>query len=297
MLAVLRCFADEVLMFRLPVRCSLVLLVALLSLSAVAALRAEDKHAPVDQAGQGGAEKGSVPAEGAGKSEDIFAGVHGQFNVRFKKKDGAEEDRMFDLGKKEDRLELSELFKEGRLLEMTEAKGPELLKWETDLGVWTLVVFVILLLLLYKLAWGPMLQGLKKREENIAGALEAAQKANEEAQKMQASLQAQMAEANQRVVALMDETRKAAARTQEEMLAKARADIAAERERLRRELDTARDQALQDLSSYAARLATDVAARVLRRDLNVADQQRLVDEALGEMRQAAEDRNRVLTGA
>jgi F0F1-type ATP synthase membrane subunit b/b' len=58
----------------------------------------------------------------------------------------------------------------------------------------------------------------------------------------------------------------------------------------------ARDQALQDLSSYAAKLATDVAARVLQRELNVADQHRLVEEALGEMRQASADRNRVFTG-
>jgi F-type H+-transporting ATPase subunit b len=281
-------------MFRLPVRYSLALLVALLSLSTASALRAENEPAPPAEGGHAGAEKIAAPAGGAGHGEDLYPADKGQFNVRFRKADGGEEDAVFDLTKTEKRRELAEIIKEDRLVEMTEARN--MTKPETDLGIWSLVVFLVLLLLLYKLAWGPMLKGLKKREENIAGALEAAQKASEEAQKMQVSLQAQMVEANQRVNALMDETRKAAARTQEEMLAKARADIATERERLRRELDTARDQALQDLSQYAARLATDVAARILRRDLNVEDQRRLVDEALGEMRQAAEDRNRVLTG-
>src|SRR5260370_4063487 len=49
-----------------------------------------------------------------------------------------------------------------------------------DLALWTLVVFLLLFFVLSKYAWGPMLEGLKKREENIRSALEDAQRAREE---------------------------------------------------------------------------------------------------------------------
>src|SRR5262249_18190411 len=57
-----------------------------------------------------------------------------------------------------------------------------------DLGIWTIVVFLILFFLLKKYAWGPMLTGLQKREENISTALEEAQKARDEAKKIRDDL-------------------------------------------------------------------------------------------------------------
>jgi F-type H+-transporting ATPase subunit b len=274
----------------------LVPLCAVFVLSAVPVLRADEpgkEKEHKEAAKEHPAEHGSAPAG------TVELPKEGQFKVRYEEKPGSKEeaDKIFDLSKPEDRNQLSHLLSAGHVREMEAYEGPRLTRVELDLGIWTTIVFLLLLAALYKLAWGPMLTGLKKREDSIAGALEAAQKAQEDAKQMQSRLEQQMLEANQKVGALMEETRKTAARTQEEMLAKARADIAAERERLRRELDTARDQALQDLSSYAAKLATDVAAKVLVRELNVADQHRLVEEALGEMRQAAADRNRVLTEA
>src|ERR671936_824072 len=53
-----------------------------------------------------------------------------------------------------------------------------------DLGIWTLVVFALLLLVLRRFAWGPMLEGLQKREQNIRAAREDAERAREEAQRL-----------------------------------------------------------------------------------------------------------------
>src|SRR4051794_31338243 len=60
-----------------------------------------------------------------------------------------------------------------------EAK-PGLLDYRVDTGIWAAVVFLILLLILRKTAWGPMLEGLKKREESIRGAVEEAKILREE---------------------------------------------------------------------------------------------------------------------
>src|SRR6266852_554344 len=78
---------------------------------------------------------------------------------------------------------------------------------EWPLGLWTVVVFLILLLILRKYAWGPMLEGLQRREQNISAAVEEAQRARQEAQRLRAELQAEMDRAAEKVRDLLDEAR------------------------------------------------------------------------------------------
>jgi F-type H+-transporting ATPase subunit b len=152
-----------------------------------------------------------------------------------------------------------------------------------DLGIWTVVVFGVLFLVLWKWAWGPMLQGLQNRERNIQGAIAEAQKAREEAQRLQEQWQQEMARAQEKVREIHDDARRRAQQNTDEMIAKARADIQAERDRLRREIETARDQALQELWKHTAQLATEISAKAIRRQLSPDDHRRLVDEALADL--------------
>jgi F-type H+-transporting ATPase subunit b len=155
-----------------------------------------------------------------------------------------------------------------------------------DLGIWTIIVFVVLFLVLRRYAWGPMLQGLKTREETIHHALDEARKAQDDAQRLRGQLQAEMDRHQEKVRDLMDEARKQAEQVKTDMVAKARAEIQAEHERRRRELDMARDQALHALWNQAAQLATQVSAKVIRRQLTPEDHRRFVDDAIAELHQA-----------
>lgn len=159
-----------------------------------------------------------------------------------------------------------------------------------DLGIWTIVVFVLLLLLLRRLAWGPMLEGLQRREQNIRAAREEAERARDEAQRLRADLQAEMDRAAEKVAGLMDGARRDAQRATDEMLGKAREEIQKERERLHREIGVARDQALQEIWNQTAQLATLISAKAIRRQLDANDHRRLVDEAIGELREAGHER-------
>jgi F-type H+-transporting ATPase subunit b len=161
-----------------------------------------------------------------------------------------------------------------------------------DLGIWTVVVFLVLLFVLSKYAWKPMLEGLKKREESIKGAVEEAKIARAETQRMQADFQRKLDEAHQQIPQLMEEARRKAQELAEEMRVKANADIAAERQRLRREIDTATDQALQTIWNKAADIAADIAGKAIRRSLTEEDRRRLVEEAMNELRVAGEARIR-----
>jgi F-type H+-transporting ATPase subunit b len=155
-----------------------------------------------------------------------------------------------------------------------------------DTALWAIVIFVGLLVVLRAKAWGPILEGLQKREETIRSSLEEAKKTRDEMAQMQAKFQKDMAEAQQRIPQLMEEARKKAEELSNEMRAKAAADIQGERERLRHEVELAKDQAIKHLWEQAAQLATLISAKVIGRSLSEDDHRRLLDEGLQEMRQA-----------
>ena len=89
---------------------------------------------------------------------------------------------------------------------------------------------------------------------------------------------------------ILDNARRAAERSTDEMIAKARSEIQSERDRLRREIETARDQALQELWNQAAQLATLISAKAIGRSLTEEDHRRLLDEAIAELGQSAQRR-------
>src|SRR5438552_4463034 len=157
---------------------------------------------------------------------------------------------------------------------------------DIPLGIWSIVVFVILLVVLKKYAWGPILEGLQKREHNIESAVRDAQQARDEAQRLRDQLQREVDKAHEKVRDILDESRRRAQQTTDEMIAKARTEIQAERDRLRREIEMARVQALQELWKQAADLATMISAKAIRRQLSAEDHRRLVDEALAELQGA-----------
>jgi F-type H+-transporting ATPase subunit b len=132
-----------------------------------------------------------------------------------------------------------------------------------------------------------MLEGLKKREETIRSALEEAQKAREEAEQLRVRLQKEMDHAAEKVREILEEARRDAQHTSEQILAKARAEIEQDRERLQRELAIAKDQALQEIWNQAADLAILISAKAIRRNLTPEDHRRLMDEALADLRQVS----------
>jgi F-type H+-transporting ATPase subunit b len=161
--------------------------------------------------------------------------------------------------------------------------GNDILAPRFDLGIWTIVIFVLLLLILRRFAWKPMLEGLPKREQHIRGSIDEAKKARDEMEQLRAKFKTEMDQAYAKIPLLMDEARREAQQMQEDMRAKAVADIQAERQRMRHDLDVARDQALQELWSQAAQLATLISAKAIGKSLTTDDHRRLLDESLQEM--------------
>jgi len=153
-----------------------------------------------------------------------------------------------------------------------------------DLGIYTLLVFGILFVILAKYAWGPFTEGLRKREESLKSAWQAAEQTKREAEEVRKKLQAEFAQANDKIRAMLEEARRDA----DELRAKEREtgskEAAAERERARREIDAAKDAALKEIYQESVQLAALMSSKALRRNMSADDHSRLVEEALAELK-------------
>jgi F-type H+-transporting ATPase subunit b len=232
------------------------------------------------------------PAVGKGEhaKEDSHQDGHGP---RFTKYEALvnHQKKEFDLKKPEDKEALSALVASGAVEELegkAEIESPMKIVW--DLGIWTVVIFILLLWVLRKLAWGPMLEGLQKREETIKNSVEEAKNARAETERISAEFKLKMDQAYAEIPKIMDNARRDAEAFKEDMRTQTAKEVQGERQRLRREIDTARDQALQELWSQAAQLATLISAKAIGRSLTEDDHRRLLDEAIAELGEAANRR-------
>lgn len=162
-------------------------------------------------------------------------------------------------------------------------KTPDIMEPQSRLAIWTLIVFLGLMLVLGKFAWKPLIKALDEREAHLEHVLLDSERARNEAEALVAQHRRELAHASDQVRALMDEARKEAQASADAILRKAQAEAEAARDRAEREISSARDQALMEIWSKTADLAVSVAGRVLTKELNESDHRRLVEVALGEL--------------
>ncbi len=148
------------------------------------------------------------------------------------------------------------------------------------------IVFLLLLLVLKKLAWGPILKGLQDRENRIKADLERAERSAKEAVAKLAEYEAQLAKARTEVVAIIDKGRQDAEAIAHRMADETQEGIVAARKRAEAEIQHAKEQALADVYTQIARLSTQVAGRIVKREIKPEDQHDLVREAVNKLQTA-----------
>lgn len=167
----------------------------------------------------------------------------------------------------------------------TEHKQRGLLELDPGSAVWSIVLFVILLVVLSKFAWPHILKGLQDREQKIRSDLEQAAKAARDATATMAEYEAKLADARQDARALIEEAKVGAERFATQLKATAQADVEQIRKRAEHEITAAKEQALVELYTETAALATQVAGRIIQRELRPEDQEQLINEAVRQFRE------------
>jgi len=149
--------------------------------------------------------------------------------------------------------------------------------------IWAIVLFILFAAILGFVVWPKILSALQAREQKLEGDLVGAEKARAQADEALATYKAKIAEAQKEAQSVVEEARKSAEAAGAKIKADTEADIAKMKERAAAEIEAAKDQALTEVYAQAAELSTQIAGRILKREISAADQQQLVNESLAEL--------------
>ena len=153
---------------------------------------------------------------------------------------------------------------------------------QTDPGlfIWTIVTFLVLLALLAKFAWKPLLDALETRQNAIRKSLDDAQQAKQELERLNAESAQIIARARVDADAIITQSRADGERLREEIRQKARgeADLIVKNAERQIQLETSR--AIEQIRHEAVDLSVMIASKIIQRNLTKEDNERLIDEAL-----------------
>ncbi len=145
-----------------------------------------------------------------------------------------------------------------------------------------LVTFLLTLLVLYRVAWGPVLKALEARQKRIQEGLEAAQKAQQDREAAERAYAERLAEARQEAQRMLDQATRMGETLRQELEQKARQQANQIVEQARAEIDRERLKALQDLRRQVADLAVLAAGRVIGESLDGQKHRELIQRTIAE---------------
>jgi F-type H+-transporting ATPase subunit b len=150
-------------------------------------------------------------------------------------------------------------------------------------ALWVIAIFLIVLAILYPTAWKNIMAGLKAREQRIRNDIAEAEAARAKAEATLRDYTAQLATAEQRVRDMLSSATSDGERLATQIRARAEAEAQDAKERATKEIESAKRQAISEIYEQTAILATSVAEKILRRNLNPDDQRDLVTRSLDQV--------------
>lgn len=167
--------------------------------------------------------------------------------------------------------------------EPKENGGSPLTEIVPGLMIWTLIVFAITLVVLWRFAFGPIQRIVDERRRRIRQALEEADRAREEARRLVDEHRALIAKARSDAEEILAEARRVADAQRERVREETEADRQRRLEETRRQIEAETRRALEQIRAEVAELTLIAAEKVTRKSLDDADHRRLIEEALGEL--------------
>jgi F-type H+-transporting ATPase subunit b len=158
-----------------------------------------------------------------------------------------------------------------------------LVQVDPGLFIWTIVVFLVLLTLLAKFAWKPLLQALETRQNTITKALDDAQKAKVELERLNQESEAIIRKARGEADAIITSSRADAERLKVELRDKAKAEADGIVKNAERQIQLETARALQQIRHEAADLGVAIASKLIQRNITKEDNEKLIDEALKQL--------------
>ena len=158
--------------------------------------------------------------------------------------------------------------------------APNVFNLNMGTSFWTLVIFGVLMVVLAKWAFPPILGYAQAREERIQNSLDEARQARDEAQRALESQRQELAKAREESQAIIARGKQDAEKVRAELLERAKAEQQDVIDKARREIERERDQAIESVRREAVELSIAAAAQLLGKRLDTAEDRRLVTEYL-----------------
>ena len=149
--------------------------------------------------------------------------------------------------------------------------------------IWTWVTFGLLLVILYKFAWNPILSALDKREQGIRESVENAEKIRSEMEQLEEKKRSIIKEADDKAKEIVDTARKAAVEASKVIENKAKEESKILIENANREINAAKEKAEASLRQESADLAIALAGKLIRENLNDERNKKLTNQLIHEM--------------
>lgn len=147
-------------------------------------------------------------------------------------------------------------------------------------AIWTLVIFLLVLVVLGKFAWGPVLRLLQDREEFIHRALSDAKRDRQDADTKLKDISARLHASHAEAAALIDQARRDASRLRDDLRQRAQAEAETILQNARRQIQLETQRAVQQIRHEAVDLSVMIASKIIQKNLSKDDNDRLIDDAL-----------------
>jgi F-type H+-transporting ATPase subunit b len=154
---------------------------------------------------------------------------------------------------------------------------------DPGLFIWTIATFLVLLFLLARFAWRPLLQALENRQASIRKSLDDARQAKEELERLHEQSSQILKQARAEAESIIAESRADGERLREDLKQKARAEADTIARNAERQIQLETGRALQQLRHEAADLSVMIASKLIQRQLSKEDNQKLIDDALSQL--------------
>lgn len=155
-----------------------------------------------------------------------------------------------------------------------------LVQADPGLFIWTILTFLVLVALLARFAWRPLLAALERRQAEIAKSLEDAHRAKQELERLQRESAQIIATARSEAEAIISRSRSDAEQVREDIKQKSRAEAAAIVKNAERQIQLETARALQQIRHEAVDLSVTIASKILRRNVSKEDNEGLIEETL-----------------
>jgi len=151
---------------------------------------------------------------------------------------------------------------------------------DPGLFIWTVLTFLLLLALLAKFAWKPLLEALDSRQQGIRKALDDAQTAKLELERLEQESAQIVRKARAEAEAIITQSRADADRLREDIRQKAKAEAEGILRNTERQIQLETSRALQQIRSEAVDLSVSIASKIIQRNISKEDNERLIADAL-----------------